>query len=250
MVKLTALVVSLVWLLSGGAGGALAVPADVKPADVAATRTYLRAYHGLLRAEAREAPSEKAAVHGLIASVRGQCANVLAGAPASKVVEDLRVQMLDQVSGAESGPTRGAQIAFAKKVERLRWSNRKLTYYAHGAAEETRANAELVIPDICSEAKAIVADGYQTVPAEMARYERQELAANSKVTIVVRPHEKGAGGLHEMILLMLKPYERPNERALIPPQPSTHQIEMALKVFFSYAIELVGALGLPVTPPE
>lgn len=76
---------------------------------------------------------------------------------------------------------------------------------------------------------------------QCVRCVRCVLAANSKVTIVVRQHEKGAGDLHEMILWMLKPYERSNERALIPPQPSAHQIEVALKIFFSYAIELVGA---------
>lgn len=55
------------------------------------------------------------------------------------------------------------------------------------------------MPDICSEARAITASGYQTVPPSMAQYERQENAANSKVTIVVHSHENGSGSLEEMI---------------------------------------------------
>jgi hypothetical protein len=60
---------------------------------------------------------------------------------------------------------RAAEIAFAEKVRRLRWSSHKLTYYIQGLAEEERANVELTVPDICTEVKAIAEAGYQTVPA-------------------------------------------------------------------------------------
>lgn len=240
----------LVFVLFPGAS-ALAKPVaksdGVRQSDIAATRAYLQAKHELWQAEARISSASQAAVHELVAHVDSQCPNVLAGAPATKVIGALEWQTLAQVSHASTAPTREAQIAFTKKVERLRWSNHKLTYYIRGSAEEARADVELVMPDICSEARAIAASGYQTVPPSMAQLERQEIAANSKVTIVVHSHEKASGSLEEMILRMLKPYERPDERALIPRRPTHEQLEQAIKTFFSHATEIIDALGIPNT---
>ena len=243
MIRLTGCL-GLVFVLSSGAS-AFATPwRGVRQSDIAATRAYLLAKHELGQAEARDAPASQAAVHELVAHVRSQCPNVLAGAPATKVIGALEWQTLAQVSHASTAPAREAQIAFTKKVKRLRWSNHKLTYYIRGSAEEARANVELAMPNICSEASAIATGGYQTVPPSMAEYERQESAANSKVTIVIHSHEKASGSLEGMILRMLKPYERPDERALIPRRPTNKQLEEAVKNFFSYATEIIHALGL------
>jgi hypothetical protein len=249
MVRLAACL-GLAFVFSFGAS-ALAKPAPtsggVGQPDIAATRAYLQAKHVLRQAEASSLPASQAAVHELVAHVEGQCPNVLAGAPATQAIGALEWQTLTQVSHASGGPTREARIAFARKAERLRWSNQTLTYYARGSAEEARADAELVMPDICSEARAIVASGYQTVPANMAEFERQQNAANSKVTIVVHSHETPSGSLEETIMQMLKPYERPGERSLIPRRPTHKQLEEAINSFFSHATEIIHALGLPNT---
>lgn len=228
---------------------ALAKSGRVGHSDIAATRMYLRDRHELAQTDSRDAQAAQAAVQALISHVRTGCPGVLAGAPETKVIGQLRWQTLIQVAHAWGEPSRNATILFAKQVKRLRWSNRKLTYYARGEAEEARANAELATPDICTEARAIAASGYQSTPAIMAEYERGENAANSKVTIVVHPHEKGLGSLEEMILRMLKPYERLDEKALIPRRPTEKQLEQALESFFSKATEIITALGLPVPPP-
>jgi hypothetical protein len=234
-------------LLAAAPAGARtgATSRGVSRSDIAATRAYLHDRHELDQAEARETPAETAAIPALIAHVRSACPNALAGAPETKVIGALRFQTLSQLAHADDEPTRDAQILFTERVKRIHWSNRKLTYYVHGSAEEARANVELTIPDICSEANAIAASGYQTTPATMAQFEREELAANSKVDIVVQPHEKIVGSLEEMILAMLKPYERPDDRALIRPRPTGQQLEQAFKQFFSYATEIIQALGLP-----
>jgi hypothetical protein len=103
----------------------------------------------------------------------------------------------------------------------------------------------LTVPDICSEASAIAASGFQTTPAVMAQYEREENAADDKYTIVVQPHEKASGSVEEMILTMLKPYERPDDRTLIPPRPTEQQLEQAFKQLFTDTTEIIQALGLP-----
>jgi hypothetical protein len=242
MIKIGLIALLLSTLVAVPAGAA---KIHVNPSDVAATRSYLRAMHQLSQDAGRHGPASKASVHALITHVRSQCPNVMAGAPETKAAADLAFQSITQIAHASDEPLHRAEIAFAKTVKRLRWSNRKLDYYIHGSAEETRANAEIVMPDVCSEAQAIVASGYQTVPESMARFERQENAANSKVSIVIGPHEKESSGLQQRILQMLKPYELSSEKGLLPRQPTPQQREEALKFFFGLADELIHALGFP-----
>jgi hypothetical protein len=227
------------------AATASAAKPHVRPSDVAATRSYLLAMHKLSQDVDRHAAASQASVHALITHVQSQCPNVMAGASETKAVGDLAFQSIEQISHASDEPVLAAEIAFAKTVKQLRWSNPKLDYYIHGSAEETRANAEIVMPDMCSEAQAIVAGGYQTVPESMARFERQDNAANSKVAIVIRPHEKESSELQQRILQMLEPYEFPSEKSLVPRRPTSQQREEALKFFFGLADELTQALGFP-----
>jgi hypothetical protein len=142
-----------------------------------------------------------------------------------------------------------ATITFAKTVTRLHWSNRKLDYYIHGSAEEARANAEVNLPDICEEARAVVADGYTRTPPMMARFEKELQAANSKVVIAAKMNKSPkevSGDLPEMIMALLRPYERPNDKKLIPPKPTTAQVEKIRKTILGPAEELARTLGLPI----
>jgi hypothetical protein len=150
-------------------------------------------------------------------------------------------------------PERPATIAFARRVEPLRWSDRKLTYFARGSAEEAQANAELVLPDICADAKAVAASGFQSVSPSTSRFIQQNEAANDKVSIVVKPSEKPPGELDEKIMKLLKPYERPDEKKLIPRRPSRRAIGKAgvavLELVFGQASEVIHALGLTTEAP-
>lgn len=221
---------------------------DSSRSDVATTRAYLLDMQRLARSGHGHYKAELAAIHQLIAGVRNQCPKVLAGAPETNTIWDFRFQMLLQVAEAASRQHLHALMAFTRKVKKLHWRNRKLTYYVHGSAEEAEANAAIVPPSICSEAQAIVAGGYQKTPPRMARYQREITAANGKVTINVEPHEKFSGGLQERIQEMLKPYERPSEKRLVPKKPSPAQEDRAAAHLFAYVDELLEALGLTVPP--
>ena len=251
MVKLSLFVLSLVLALSAGTGTAPAKSTDVKPADIAATRTFLLAAHAFRQATKGDGPADEAAVRALVEHVSSQCPNVLAGMPANAARSEISQEILLQVTHAFAQPQRNARIAFAKKVQRLRWSNRKLTYYIRGSAAEERANAELVAPEICSDASALAASGFQTVSASTTRFLQQANAANSKVTIVVKRGESGE--LDEIIRKMLKPYERPDEKALIPRPLTKRESEageaLAVKLILSPAAEISHALGLPEADP-
>ncbi len=83
----------------------------------------------------------------------------------------------------------------------------------------------------------------------MVRFENEVRKANSKIKIDSppnKPSKEGTGDLHERIMGLLRPYILPSEKKLLPPKPTTKQVQQALKVFFGYADELVTALGLSV----
>lgn len=247
MLKLSGAIVGLALGLSVTSAAAVAGPKNGGGADVAATHAYLVAQHEYAKAVRGDGPAEEAAIQGLVDHVTGQCPNVLAAAPKTNAVEELRAEAFVEMTHAFVEPQRAATIALAKKVQHLRWSNRKLTSYARGAAAEGKANAELVAPDICVDAKAVVASGFRTVPATTTLFSRQVEAANNKVNVESKHGE--SGDVEETIMRMLKPYERPNEKSLIPRLPSARerekQEETGLEVVFSAVEKLDGALGLP-----
>ncbi len=224
--------------------------ARVTAGDIAATRAYLHARHELANRSTNSLPSDEVAVHALISSVTSECPNVLASpqTTSSTPIKNIENEIFGVVSHTLERSQRTPTIAFARKVERLHWSNSKLNYFIHGSAEEDMANAELVLPDICSDARAVAASGFQSTPSSTTRFLQQSEAANSKVDIVVKPPENPPGELEEKILKLLKPYERPDERSLIPRKPSRGEVEKAesvlLKLLFGASEEIARALGL------
>lgn len=253
-----ALLLAGVLALAATTSDALAEHVAPKPSDVSATRLYLIAKHRLLEQAVGLAATEQA-IHGLVAQVSTQCQGVLAQAPENKATSDIRFEVLIDVALTLEQPERNATVAFAKIVERLHWSSRKLTYFVHGSAAEARANAEIPLTNICSDATAVAAGGFQAVPPATSTLLRESEAANSKVDIVAQSPEHPPGDLDEKIMQLLKPYERSGERALIPPVSDRHQKELGeayeLKLFLSPAVEIVHLLGLhtvdakSVTPP-
>jgi hypothetical protein len=250
MARLTAFMLSLAVVLSAGTSTASAKSTRVTPADVAATRAYLFAMHQLRRATKGDGPAEQAGVHALVEHVSSQCPNVLGGMPANKALLEISEEISLDVIHAVVQPERDAIIAFAKKVQRLRWSNPKLTYYIDGSAAEGSANAELVAPEICSDASILAASNFQRVSASTTRFLHQANAANSKVD-VTSPSE--SGDLQQDIMRMLKPYERPDEKALIPDPPTMREREagkaLTVKLFLLPVSEISHALGLREAEP-
>jgi hypothetical protein len=221
----------------------------VNPANIAATRTYLSAEHAYEQAIMGDGPADQAAAQELVAHVLSGCPGVLAGAPPAKATEEITREADTEIQHALEQPQRKATIAFANKIERLRWTNRKLTYYVHGFAAEARANAELAAPDVCVDARTVAAGGFKTIPASTTRYALQNLCASSKVEVENSPGETGEQG--EIIAIMLKPFERPSERALIPRRPSKREREAKEQVKYRRLAagesEMANALGSTAT---
>jgi hypothetical protein len=223
-----------------------------RPSNIAATRSYLRARHAYEQAITGDGPRDRASANAFVGQVTAGCRNVLSGPPPGKATEEIAREAGFAVGQAFESPERRPTIAFARKIERLRWTSRLLTYYVRGFAAETRAMAELVAPDLCADARAVAASRYKTVPTTTTRYISAYACASSKVLIENSPGETGE--LDEIIAIMLRPYERPDERSLIPRRLSKRERESKerseSRPLLAAESELKGALGLPNDEPR
>jgi hypothetical protein len=234
--------------LAAGMPAALADGSRGKVDNVAATRAYLIARHRLLVAGQRDQRVGEAAVQSLVAKVRGECPGVLAAAPDNRGREDIRGEIGEVVPLTLERPARAATLAFAKTVRALRWSNRKLTYYVTHAASEEAAKEEVPLPDICADAHAFAAGGFAAAPPTTERFLASSEAANSLTTLEFGPG-KETGGLDERIARLMKPYERPGEKALFPRKPTKAQLREVLAILEreigTPIVEIAHLLGLP-----
>src|SRR4029077_10865760 len=97
--------------------------------------------------------------------------------------------------GSDARPIR----AFAQAVKPLRWSNAKLTRIAQGYAKSLQQLAALPMPDLCGDARAWRASGFQTVPATTLRFDA---------------HVESIEG-HSIPARLLAPYEQPADRGIL-----------------------------------
>jgi hypothetical protein len=250
-VGLTVAALVAVFALAVVASVVHALGAATKAPNVAATRTYLHARHSYEEAIKGDGPTDQASAHVLVTQVTAKCPNVLAGATPGKATEEITREAEEEVQQALESPQRGPSIHFARKIEGLHWTNRKLTYYVRGFAAETRATAELVAPDLCADARAVAASDYKAVPPSTTHYALALLCATSKVLVENGPGKTGE--LDEIIAAMLRPYERPRERPLIPRRLSKRERESnersVSQRLAAAESEVKGALGLPNGEP-
>ena len=237
----------LVLALTGGAVATFAKSNGGKVDNVAATRAYLLAWHKSMFSASAISKPVKPRSKRLVASVKSECSGVLSAAPDNRGRQDVRDEVLEDVALTQERPARGATLAFARTVERLHWSNRKLTYYVSHSAREEAAKEQIALPNICADARSLAADGFKAAPATTEKFLASCGAANSITTIELRPGETGS--LDERIWRLLKPYERPDEKALIPHKPTKQELERAApvleKAFGTPVYEIAHALGLP-----
>jgi hypothetical protein len=240
-------VLVLVLTLIVGALATFANNNSGKVDNVAATRAYLLAWHRLRLAGESEQQAGEAAVQALVAKVKTECPGVLAEAPENRAREDIRAEIGEEVPLTLERPARSATLAFATTVQRLRWSNPKLTYYATHSAKEEAAKEKVALPDICADAKALVAGGFKAAPITTEKFLASSTAANSITTIVF--HRGETGDLEEKISRLLTPYERSDEKALIPRKPTKSEIKRAVSALEKDIgipiVEIAHALGLP-----
>jgi hypothetical protein len=160
--------------------------------DVAATRAYLLARHRFMLAGSHDRQASEASVQSLVARVKNECSGVLADAPENRASDDIRDEIVEDEALTLERPARNATLAFAMTVQRLRWSNPKLTYYVSHSAREEAAKEKIALPDICADAKALAADGFKAAPTATEKFLSSCDAANSITTVDFGTGETGS----------------------------------------------------------
>jgi hypothetical protein len=225
----------LSWLLlitlTAMAGSDAPAVARVKASDATATRAYLEARIAWQRATGAAGPAELNAINALAAQVRAECPGVLTGAPPRVKGEktnqsegEVSREILSAAFGAAEHVGHPADARFAAAVQRVRWSNRRLTRLLRSLAIEHAEQSAIPPPDLCADMKFWVASGYTAVSAGTKRFLHRHSVVSSITQIEFEPHEPASNFFHlnAVVAYRLKPYEDHADRLLarkaLPPE--------------------------------
>jgi hypothetical protein len=192
---------------------ALALPAasaQASSGDASATGTYLQAYLGQVRAEVSGLPAGLAAMEALRGHLQRECPGVLAQQPTPSQGEkpsESAIEISDEVQeslfGAAERTESSVHRRFADSVARLKWSDSGLTRLVHTYATGEVERTESLTPDLCSDIRAWVASGFQTVSAATSAYLGRESTISTRTA-----------GAQEAIMRKLERYETPADKRI------------------------------------
>jgi hypothetical protein len=217
-------------LALGLAFGPASAGALATPADVAATHAYIRANFALAQASEARAARAQDNVNSFTARIARECPNVGAGSLQNEESQQFSSEAAGALWSVSYGTAVGPIRAFRHTVERLRWSNPKLTRMAHGYASSLYALATLRLPDLCGDVGAWKASGFHTVPAATASFDSRVEGIEA----------------HTIPSRLLAPYEQRGDRGVLA---RTERLERELEgteieIGFDDWLALLETLGL------
>ncbi|HUB36032.1 MAG TPA: hypothetical protein VL972_04350 [Solirubrobacteraceae bacterium] len=166
--------------------------------DAGATHAYLEADYALAQASKTNVAPAQAKVVAFAHRLRGECGREGSGAPQTEAEQPLTYE----AAGALWSITYGANArpigAFARAVQGLHWSQRKLTHTAQAYAKTLQGLATLSLPHLCADVAAWKASGFGPAPAATVSFDRHVEALEA----------------HAIPLKLLAPYEDAADRAL------------------------------------
>jgi hypothetical protein len=180
------------------------------PRDVTSTHAYLRANYAFARASEARVAAAQTKIEALNRTLGQQCARVGVGSPENALAQhmsyEVAVALWSITYGIDAGPIR----TFADAVDRLTWSNAKLTRIAHKYASDLQELAALQMPDLCGDVRAWTASGFKTVPTITAQLDQRVEAIEPQL---LAPR-------------LLTPYELAGDRGIVA---STNRLETKLQ---------------------
>jgi hypothetical protein len=184
--------------------------ASVHTDDVAATRAYLGADYVYERAAYAEVGASVAAIEARASEIGDECPSVLTYAPRDAAFGELGEEAEMTAFFAGKVPERPILLRMANTIERLGWSDRRLTRLVRAEATAERTFATQALPDVCADIAAWKADRYAALPRSatlfLARVQAFESLADEG------PSEEST---EAAILRLLRPYEGPAERQTV-----------------------------------
>jgi hypothetical protein len=132
--------------------------------DVAATQAYLRASEVYERSASAELGADVAEVETRESEIAGACPSALTYAPRDSAFGEIGDEASTTLFDADVATMSVARLAFARTIDRLSWSDRRLTRLVRGLAAEEVAGVRLALPDVCADIEAWKASAYATLP--------------------------------------------------------------------------------------
>jgi hypothetical protein len=168
--------------------------------DVSATRSYVQANYTLVQTASSKIKTAEAAIAGLAQRITGECARAAANSPEDPDSEQLSNEVIGAIVLTAYHTEVPAGTRFVRATASLRWSSRGLTNAVQSYVSNIRVLTKLAPPNVCTDVRAWVASGYQTLPANTVRFDQQFMP--NWVAIGELPHG-------------LSPFERPDEASII-----------------------------------
>lgn len=177
--------------------------------DTAATRAYLRASEAYVHSGQQLMGKMIDAIDAYEGEVAAQCPGALTYAPRDASFAQLAEELARALWYAQAAPERLPLLRSARAIGHLRWSDRRITRLVRSEAAEERADAALVLPDVCDAIKAWQASAYATLPTSVTAFLRhtEAIVAGALVGSSEEPREI-------LILHLLTRYEGPAERRI------------------------------------
>ena len=166
--------------------------------DIASTHTYLVASYKVLHAAVSTWSTVEASIHRLDLRFHAECPDVGAGSPQNEEDQKLSYEAAGALWATGYHTDAAIVHAYVKTVNRLRWSNPKITRDAHRLTRGLQEMTELQVPNICADVRAWGANSYGAAPANVKQYD--EHVENIEI--------------HEIPRSMLVPYVQPSEDGL------------------------------------
>jgi hypothetical protein len=180
----------------------LAIPASAwaTSGDVASTQKYIQANYALVQAGSSKLGAGRAALRAVRSRIEGECPRGAAESPQNPDSTELSNEIIGAMVTSAYHIDVPAGESFIRAAAGLRWSNRALTSAVRSYVGKLKVLIALQTPNVCSDVRAWVASGYQTLPATTVRFDQQFMP--NWVALGELP-----GGL--------APYERASERSLL-----------------------------------
>lgn len=166
--------------------------------DVASTHTYLVASYKVLHAAVSTWSTVEASIHRLDLRFHAECPDVGAGSPQNEEDQKLSYEAAGALWATGYHTDAAIVHAYVKTVNRLTWSNPKITRDAHRLTRGLQEMTELQVPNICADVRAWGANSYGAAPANVKQYD--EHVENIEI--------------HEIPRSLLVPYVQPSEDGL------------------------------------
>lgn len=175
----------------------------------AATRTYLRASETYERTREADVGASITAIEFRDRQVAGECPSALTYAPRDTAFVEFSEEIAMSDWYAAAGPLHASMLRMAGVIDRVRWSDRRLTRLAHSEAAEELGIVRLDSPDVCAQIEAWRASSYATLPSSVNDFLQHARMIESESTIGSsgEPREKA-------IMRLLRRYEGPAEQRI------------------------------------